>query len=51
MPEVYMIFCPKMPEFSIKITPIFFPIFFFLGGGHVPPLPPPPSPTRMNTLH
>ena len=39
-PEFHTIFARKMPEFYI----IFFPDFFFLGGGHVPC---PPSHTPM----
>ena len=41
--EFYTIFARKMPEFSLTIArKIFFPDFFFWGGGHVPlPLPSP----------
>ena len=34
IPEFYMIFARKMPEFKNKI---FVPIYFLKGGRHVPP--------------
>ena len=43
-------FCPKMTEFYIIIARnIFFPNFFFWGGGTCPPCPP-PSPTPMQVF-
>jgi len=40
IPEFYTIFAWNVPEFYIIIArEIFFPIFFFGGGGHVPPVP------------
>ena len=64
MPEFYMIlarkinkipnFCPQMPYFYIIIArKIFFPDFFFFGGGGTCPLPPSPTPTDflLRTAH
>ena len=48
MPEFYMIFARKMPEYyTIIVRTIFFPIFF---GGGIPRPHPPPSPTPMLSL-
>ena len=48
IPEFYMIFARKMPEFYIIITrKIFFPEFFFFGGGdgtYPAPCPRPSTP-------
>ena len=50
IPEFYMIFARKVPEFYIGLIiarKILLPDFFFLGGGQFCRAPCPPSPTPM----